>query len=136
MQEQFIPYEQAVELKELGFDEQCFAYFSKSIEEDPEFGLDLDIDETNNSNLSDISNRNVSFISAPLWQQAFEFISKKYNYFGNIISVCSDKTSAFYFDIKMQGFCGSILDSVWVSSYEEARLECLKKLIEIVKEQK
>ena len=29
MNKEFIPYEQALELKELGFDEECFGWYSK-----------------------------------------------------------------------------------------------------------
>ena len=31
MKEQFVPYEQALKLKELGFDEECFTYFKNGI---------------------------------------------------------------------------------------------------------
>ena len=77
MNTEFIPYEQALELKELGFDEPCFGryYYKESYpmlnpksEETElvfEFGQYLKQTEVT--------------ILAPLYQQAFRFFREKYN---------------------------------------------------------
>ena len=108
MTKEFIPYEQALELKELGFDEPCFAWFGPT-------GIFNDWDKTDTI--------------APLYQQAFRFFRDKYGYNG-IVEGC--KRHGFewciYPDaehyIKPPNNC---------DTYEEAELACLKKLIEIVK---
>ena len=111
MEKQFISYELALELKELGFDEFCFTFFKKS-------GF------LNHRYDTIISNRDINkdsnFIdcTAPLWQQAFLYLW--------------NKTGRYIIPIPNE-------DKEWLcmgnkyKSYEESRLECLKKLIEIVK---
>jgi hypothetical protein len=124
MNKEFIPYEQALALKELGFDEPCFAHFVKHYDEIKCILNSDDFDEwwTNNSD-----NLNVK---APLYQQAFRwFRKKKYQaeilWRGDFGDFCwkigrFKNGSHFFSD---NGF----------KTYEEAELECLKKLIEIVK---
>jgi hypothetical protein len=102
MEKEFIPYELALELKQLGFYEACFGLYAppcKTISLH-HYGL-LTAKEQ---------------ILAPLYQQAFRFFREEYR-----------------------------LSHIWIMAelldtgeytYEEAELECLVKLIEIVKNQK
>lgn len=122
MQEQFVPYEQALALKELGFNEECFGcYFhnnTNTVEYNPD-GLPF------NHN-----NRN-SRISAPLWQQAFDWFRDKHN-----LPVCllpyiatkKDWEEELVYIPKIYTYEGIITLPMGV--YEEARLACLEKLIE------
>ena len=66
MKEEFVTYEIALKLKELGFDEPCFGYF-------PPLKKELTIWYN-----SEITN-NGEFILAPLWQQVIDFIWEKYH---------------------------------------------------------
>ena len=68
-------------------------------------------------------------IPAPLWQQAFDWFRVKYF----IISSISffEWADRYYYKLDMP-----FTISPNFVTYKEARLECLKKLIEIVKEQK
>ena len=93
MNKEFIPYEQALALKELGFDEPCFGAWVNN---------ELFITENENPKIQSLS---INQCTAPLYQQAFRFLREKYG--------LEDDFSMF-------------------NSYEEAELECLKKLIEIV----
>ena len=122
MIKEFIPYEQALELKELGFDEECLAkYFDfKRFTNSPRFSIIYGDYENyfKNSNLSEDN------ISAPLWQQAFDwFTSLGYH------SYIEGAYPWFRYYINSE-------DNRWEGykhlKIEEARLECLKKLIEIV----
>jgi hypothetical protein len=63
MQDQFIPYEQALALKELGFDEPCFGYY-KLTEGHKPYLVNTELRRSPN---------NYS-ISAPLWQQAARYL--------------------------------------------------------------
>ena len=111
MKKEFIPYEQALELKELGFDEPCmFPYF---------YGNTNYIDST----YIELANYNATekLVSAVLYQQAFRWFREKYDLF----------ISIFHYE---NGY--SINDLRRFDTYEEAELECLKKLIEIAKNER
>ena len=60
MEKEFVPYELAVKLKELGFDEECLSYyFNKQLS----FGSKTSYGEV---------------VEAPLYQQAFRWFREKY----------------------------------------------------------
>jgi hypothetical protein len=114
MEKEFIPYEQALALKELGFDEHCFGWYNWT-------GNDLTL--TNNSYV-DINPTN-----APLYQQAFRWFREKYKL---ELPIGKDDIGRYYFSVKKSKKLYDETDYCF-ESYEEAELECLKKLIEIVK---
>ncbi len=70
MKEQFVPYEQALELKELGFDEECFKMW---------LGKDTLRNEGFKNSTKGLSNR---VCSAPLWQQAFDWFADRFDLLG------------------------------------------------------
>jgi hypothetical protein len=116
MEKEFIPYEQALDLKELGFDEPCFGFYNNA-EAIPYIKQDL-TDELKLIYTGDFE--------APLYQQAFRWFRENYNLLYNI-NETYEKSSKYIYSI---GYGWS--DAL--ESYEEAELECLKKLIEIVKQ--
>jgi hypothetical protein len=133
MTKEFIPYEQALALKELGFDEPCFSiYYSK----DKSFSWHHHKDHTNDEPMLDNEEFN---ISAPLYQQTFRWFREKYQLHQYIKQYYGEK---FYFHIedmvhprRFDEYTVEILRSFNESaSQEEAELECLKKLIELVKQ--
>ena len=125
MEAEFIPYELALALKELGFDEPCFGFYN-DMENNKPMGGNFPCDGRN---------------SAPLCQQVFRFFREKHNLLGNIYSNASgwlweihDNIGGTHrFGSEWSGDCE---ESGMFTSYEKAELECLKKLIEIVKEKK
>ena len=135
MKEQFVPYEQALKLKELGFDEECFTYFKNGIIDLDDEGI-LEIYKNYDAH-NDID----EYISSPLWQQAFDwfrdvmlldnfiipywFIDGEYKVKKYTYSIEPSNRFDEYFDC----------DSDQYDTYEEAEFECLVKLIEIAKEQ-
>jgi hypothetical protein len=129
-QKEFIPYEQALELKELGFDEPCLAYYNVNNE------LTFTSIVSQNTNSFWLANPN-NIISAPLYQQAFRWFREKH-YLFSVIDV--DQTMEPLFCYSLSKYKG---DFQWNNilptyselyyTYEEAELACLKKLIEIVK---
>jgi hypothetical protein len=114
MQKEFIPYEQALELKELGFDEPCFKYWVQTYN-DTHVWMDVHDRGLNDDDCK-----------APLYQQAFRWFREKYDY---AFHIDMPTTSIFYYVI--DAFPSDTYDT-----YEEAELACLNKLIEIVKEKK
>ena len=125
MNKEFIPYEQALALKELGFDEPCMAiYYSK----DKSFSWHHHKDHTNDEPALDSGEFN---ISAPLYQQAFRWFRDKHDLQASNIMFSNGK-----YDTGITRYKGT--QSVWGNgpiyhTYEEAELACLDKLIEIVK---
>jgi len=126
MNKEFIPYEQSLELKELGFDEPCFGYYYTLNGKDWKFA-----EKSEYYRLDDEINIGGKFsLLAPLCSQAFRFFREKYGldyeitYGGKKGEYCAFVKSYIY---------GNNGNNPSIFSYEEAELECLKKLIEIVK---
>jgi hypothetical protein len=75
MNKEFIPYEQALELKELGFNELCSAFYQKDLGSIYQHyaGFDIRNDDVyyNNYKLE---------CTAALYQQAFRWFREKYNF--------------------------------------------------------
>ena len=121
MEKEFVGYNEALALKELGFNEPCFGAWVNN---------ELFITENENPKIQSLS---INQCTAPLYQQVFRWFREKYGchieiYYNlprNQWEWCihklpeydqiEDETCSFY------------------DSYEEAELECLKKLISIVK---
>ena len=135
IENEFIPYDQALVLKELGFDKECFGYYH--YKKYYQYGLDFEniifkykcklIDKGFNLYPNDKTKRDIYilekdksnfFCKAPLYQQAFRWLW--------------NKTGKYIIPIQKD-------DKEWLAigivykTYEEAELECLKKLIKIVK---
>jgi hypothetical protein len=127
MEKEFIPYEQALVLKELGFDEYCFARYYQQDGNDAFIQIgEREIEE------AESAGDDVTFeCDAPLYQQAFRWFREKYN----LISVVGYHNLWKYsFLIETIEEHKTIIVVDKINTYEEAELECLKKLIEIVKE--
>ena len=112
MEKEFIPYEQALTLKELGFDEPCFGY-------------------RDGGGYLIIKQMPHCVISTPTFSQAFRWFREKYGLHPHIFS---REGGAFIWCVRWY-VDGLQKDIPYDSSntYEEAELKCLKKLIEIVK---
>ena len=117
MTQEFIPYEQALALKELGFDEPCVGVYMQK--------------ELRIVHLESTPTQLDYIILTPLYQQAFRWFREKHSLIGLVEGGYADGKNIFTYII-WNGF----IDDLWndyVSTYEQAELECLKKLIEIVK---
>jgi len=132
MNKEFIPYKQAVELKELGFDEPCLAFY--------------DGKETNQVYYNSIrngsgdyepfkNNERLKWFGAPLYQQAFKWFREKHRLY-HVINMFGDWDKPQYSYIVSGKTMGNPAH-MWyyedVDSYEKAELICLNKLIEIIK---
>jgi hypothetical protein len=117
MKKEFVPYELALALKTLGFDEPCLAKHDLK-------HILLRVEECK----SQESASELDYILAPLYQQAFRWFREKYGYW-SYIKEATKGTCRFY----IEKFDENFFNSDIIDSYEEAELECLKKLIEIVK---
>lgn len=130
MNKEFIPYEQALALKELGFNEPCLKLWEKTMM----FTILVDPSEFKKV----VSER---YVSAPTYSQAFRWFREKYNLHAEpytadmgAIEYCfqiRDLYSEKYVYDNFKGAGSSYMGTF--NTPEEAELECLKKLIEIVK---
>jgi hypothetical protein len=124
MNKEFIPYEQALELAELNFnDENCIGFYTA---------------EGNYFPYSTELNSLSYACTAPLYQQAFRWFREKYNLLGGVYSNASgwlweihDNIGGTHrFGCDYEGDCEH---SGTYTSFDKAELACLKKLIEIAK---
>lgn len=143
MNKEFIPYEEALALKELGFDEECFNRFytkpnSKMFGLD-EHGRSYPIKNTSKKlyTIGEHATLNgVNVISAPLYQQAFRFFRKKYKLAG-LVEVGAHEFTFKIFNTATdkREFPDTLkeIKNQFNGTYEEAELACLRKLIETIK---
>jgi len=119
MEKEFVSYEQALALKELGFDEMCFGFYSNPMVE-----------------LMRCRNREPwmgnAVVAAPLKQQVFRWFREKYD-----ISVYITRNIHFVDDnTKWKPVVGNIYyPHLTFDTYEEAENAAIDKLIELAKQQ-
>lgn len=121
MEKEFLDYPEALELKELGFDEPCLDYFANS---NPQNSWTISYN-------SDDLHRPFESVARPTYSAAFRWFREKHNLVFNFISYSIVKPGEYHWSITWndEAKAGGI-----VKTYEEAELACLKKLIEIVKQ--
>jgi hypothetical protein len=135
MKKEFVPYELALRMKQLGFDEKCIAYYQKSAV----IGNDniLPISFTNMAsdfNDYEYSKLGVPFYSAPTWQQAFRWFREKHNIHSFIIPLIDEVGFVYKYQARVHTKESAVKIIGEFESYEEAELACLEKLIEIVEQ--
>jgi hypothetical protein len=110
MEKEFVPYQQALELKELGFDEECFGQYSQ-------IGHNFSQLVTSNEELDTMLN-SIYECDAPTFSQAFRWLKEKYN--------LREQYGVFPHHTIMMNYL------IEGGRAEEAELACLIKLIEIL----
>jgi hypothetical protein len=130
MKNEFLPYDRALKLKQLGFDEPCFGYHYTLNGKDWKFADNHEYFEIDDQL---IIGANFTLL-APLFQQAFRWFREKHGIMHRLTSyafgyqIHLDNTADFDFE-----FVDRRYDSgIDYKTYEEAELACLDKLIEIV----
>lgn len=140
MIKEFIPYNLALELKSLGFDEPCFYQYVRDFDDDGE--LIPITSETkypiirNNTQVSHYSGGDC--FAAPTFSQTFKFFREKYGLHSYIEPVLVEKANSpikyDYVILEVSHQDDLEYNNLPYHTFEEAELECLKKLIEIVKQ--
>lgn len=117
MEKEFILKEDAVELKSIGFNEDCAGYYN-----------------TLDRPMCGFAKHSVQ--SAPLYSQAFRWFREEHGYHGEVIQttnkynvcreefqygVCKYHQKPFYYET--------------YNNFEDAQLACLRKLIKIIKDE-
>ena len=128
MEKEFVPYELALILKALGFDEKCYGYFTR----DKEFFY-FDVDDLSSAYTKNMDNLVVNSVNglectAPLKQQAFRWFREKYG----LIYFIGDDFGGWSYSVSKNSKPQGSISKVF-NTYEEAELKCLRKLIEYAK---
>ena len=143
MKKEFVPYDRALRLKALGFDEPCFAVFELIVVGNtiPKFRYNWESEDklfNHNKDKSKYKDHDW-YWSAPTFSQAFRWFREKHG-IGGYVRRGSNK---MHEHLKENGF--SVADYEWrinktdgthtsghgmKDTYEEAELACLDKLIE------
>ncbi|CAB4159910.1 hypothetical protein UFOVP723_11 [uncultured Caudovirales phage] len=118
MENEFVPYELALRMKALGFNEKCIMHWWKG--------------KLSYYQMGDFS---PTHTSAPTFSQAFRWLLKEYNLYAIIIP-----TVTMHWTFKTMTVVEDIVevppynhvDANDYSIHEEAELACLEKLIEII----
>ena len=135
MNKEFIPYEQALALKELGFDEPCIKGFYNK---EPIYTVvTTPVDFNSKKQLGEL-------ISAPLYQQVFRWFREKYNWQHSIEPTKDQHRFELGYNYWIWNHITGEEHHTMPKNrpsgdweyeiYEEAELACLIKLIEIVKQ--
>jgi hypothetical protein len=122
MEKEFVSYDRALALKELGLKEDVLAWY------------DTENKLLNTGSLWQLFKNDDDVVLAPLKQQVFRWFREKYN-IHHVIIWDSDTNN---FDA---GVFGELVNPYWEEyiifhTYEEAENACIDKLIEICKQQK
>jgi hypothetical protein len=130
-------------MKELGFDEICVCYYD---------GNNLFIVDRNSKieSKNSVYSSNELFngvISTPTFSQAFRWFRDKYNIFPEILTDCTTEPKFCYTYTRFFGNSKDLASEEWgwennigqysllYRTYEEAELECLKNLCDILEQQ-
>jgi hypothetical protein len=146
MKNEFLPYDRALKLKQLGFEDECMAYYEISVtevehEEDGTSGPfgwkqgEVSFEKrffVNNLKGIDHTNDNWVCAAAPLFQQAFRWFREEYNQHSFIELVFEDEIRFDYvlYVNEDKADCIDYGDGPF-ETYEDAELALLDKLIEI-----
>jgi hypothetical protein len=128
MEKEFLPYEIALAMKSIGFDEPCLAQYKKYDAGE----TTLDIGFSKNEIISKFDNL-ILFCSAPLYQQCWRWFREKYRLDKIIDNWTEQPMNGEIWDKAYQYYINGEAYHPYFKTHEEAELECLKKLIEIVK---
>ncbi len=126
MDKEFIPYEQALALKELGFNRRTFAQYDTILNN--KWVLTFDLSEEGQYPKSS------SACIAPTFSQAFRWFRDEYNLDKVIDNWAEQSVNGEIWSKAYQYYINGEAYTSYYKTYEEAELECLKKLIEIVKQ--
>jgi hypothetical protein len=138
LEKEFVPYEEALVLKELGFDEPCFGSWETEYAKVPTYTHSC-------SQFYKNSNHPKGKVTAPTFSQAFRWFREKCGYDIHIRGTIF--RASYVIGIPKEIYIESVDEYPVVISwdyiidetgkrktYEEAELACLRKLIEIVKQ--
>lgn len=140
LEKELVPIKLALELREIGFDEFCMFYYEHN-KPAPRFGLESrDIKNKSHFRIIKINAHKILQsksskidIAAPSYEQIFSWFRKK-GLFHSITLVKDFFEDSIFFESEIRNSNTDIITMFISNTYEEAKMELLKRLIEIYKE--
>ena len=146
MKQEFVSYEQAVALKELGFEDDCMGMWAIQYPlKDFDTGAivqrinevkiphpvvsKFDVDLENN-----ISKDGAYYALAPLKQQAFRWFREKYGLLGYVDSDTQEYGIEYSYHVNILKE-GDTWFKLYIDTYEKAENACIEELITLAKQQ-
>jgi len=138
MKHLFVPEDIAKQLRDLGFNEPCFAiYYKNNLEKNlqPAYKI-YNIPDVKNTSFEVTMLRSADAVTAPLYQQVVDWFRLNHNLYLNIDHVNNPEPEMWGYDVcRMRG--GGIID-MWdktksVKDYYENFNNAIKSAIEIIK---
>jgi hypothetical protein len=128
MEKYFVTFEQALVLKELGFDEPCIAFFNGKHH-------DYKIDDDEGTEVPYINpNMNVGgCLNRPLRSQVFEWFRQKYK-LSVVIYDLRDDYEAIIIEWTLDDDKLTHEFSIIFETFEDAESSCIDKLIQLIKQ--
>lgn len=122
MMNEFVPYEQAITCKELGFAKPCVKYWWSDGELSNAWVMPLDY------------NRKGPVVSAPTWRQVWEWLLAEWSLYAIVVPTITGDwtfktTTVVSGEIEVPPY--NYVHSTDWSTREEAELECLKVLLKL-----
>lgn len=135
LEKEFIPYELALKLKNIGFDKvKCLCGFL-----DRNGVPTLKVQISGNTQFNYFENQTYGFVLRPTFSQAFRWFREKYELFGEVLFVIPEsgdldgcKTYVASVSTILDYKKNPMILKNHYPKYEEAEIACLEKLIEIV----
>jgi hypothetical protein len=125
MEEEFVTYEQALALKELGFNEDCFGWY------DSNKNLYMNIQSKQTVLFHNKLGRFNDSVIAPTKSQLFRWFREKYDLHSYVFAWL--RRVGWGYDIPNESSTFIQTDDNTFTTYEEAENACVDKLIEIAK---
>lgn len=135
MKKIFITYPLALQLKEMGFDEECVAYFNRDDIQNPVLIISHSLSQKD-------CEINTGGILAPTWQQAIEFYTNTYGLECNVLPYCDNSMpKKYFFSIdrfenntfsKEEYNCISKNQRLFFDDRNTAQARCLKMIHKII----
>ena len=134
MEKEFAPYDRALKLKQLGFDEPCFGIWKdgKLISVGGHWGAGI----THSMFGFEGDRFAPDECRAPTYSQAFRWFREKYHIIGEPKYKGGLTTKTSWYDYIIYSNIDWEEDNKQYKTYEESELACLDKLIEIVESKK
>ena len=134
----FTLHSEALELKQLGFDDPCIAWYAenKGLQIAPDTFKKWTSKPCNNSNIITVFNSDC--ITAPTYSQAFRWFREKHNLHSGVsvhtlLDENDEDRDEYYFSIRKLKPVEVIYSGDFMLEHSDSELACLKKLIKIVK---
>lgn len=131
MTNQFVSYKVALQLEALGFEEKCLSFYNHpSTGYMPYVSHHMDIRGIEKSKIESHG------VLAPLWQQAVEWLRKKFKIEAGVKTLAVNDYQPNIREFDKEGIIGSLYLTCNKTSYEEALRESVLKVVEIVNKRK